>query len=41
MDIDPNGSNIVFHGRTVANSGGSARYMYSAQLTIDGQAIGI
>ncbi|KAK7748469.1 hypothetical protein SLS62_008508 [Diatrype stigma] len=40
MDIDPNGSNVVFHGRTAANEGGGGtRYMYSAQLTIDGKAI--
>lgn len=41
MDIDPNGSNVVFHGRTAANQGGGTRYMYSAQLTIDGKAIGV
>ncbi|RYP58295.1 hypothetical protein DL769_009015 [Monosporascus sp. CRB-8-3] len=40
MDIDPNGSFIVFHGRTGPNQGGGGtRYMYSAQLTIDGKRI--
>lgn len=39
MDIDPNGSFIVFHGRTAPNQGNAPRYMYSAQLSIDGKTI--
>ena len=39
MDIDPNGSNIVFHGRIAPNQGNAPRYMYSAQLAIDGKSI--
>ncbi|KAH8586582.1 glycosyl hydrolase [Bisporella sp. PMI_857] len=40
IDIDPNGRNVVFHGRTGANQGGGGRrYLYSAVLTINGRAV--
>ncbi|KAI0204812.1 glycoside hydrolase family 43 protein [Astrocystis sublimbata] len=39
LDIDPNGKNVVFHGRLNANDGGGAREMYSATLTINGRDV--
>ncbi|KAI1453410.1 glycoside hydrolase family 43 protein [Annulohypoxylon moriforme] len=40
LDIDPNGKNVVFHGRLAANQGGSGkRELYSAELTISGTSI--
>ncbi|XDG09047.1 hypothetical protein ABKA04_008662 [Annulohypoxylon sp. FPYF3050] len=40
LDIDPNGKNVVFHGRLAAGQGGSgSRELYSATLTISGQSI--
>jgi beta-xylosidase len=41
IDLDPNGSSVVFHGRENANSGGSTRVLYSASLTIDGQSVSL
>ncbi|RYC61857.1 hypothetical protein CHU98_g4362 [Xylaria longipes] len=38
LDIDPNGSSAVFHGRLNANQGNAARVLYSASLTINGQS---
>lgn len=39
-DIDPNGINMVFHGRTGANQGGNAdRVLYSATLNFNGRQI--
>lgn len=33
LDIDPNGKNVLFHGRTAPGQGGAGmRYLYSAQL---------
>ena len=40
LDIDPNGFNVLFHGRTVANDGSGIRELYSATLAINGQSIG-
>ncbi|KAI0888738.1 glycoside hydrolase family 43 protein [Annulohypoxylon maeteangense] len=39
LDIDPNGKNVVFHGRLAANQGNAKRELYSAQLTISGKSI--
>ncbi|KAI0404641.1 glycoside hydrolase family 43 protein [Xylaria palmicola] len=39
LDLDPNGSSVVFHGRLKANNGGGARELYSASLTINGRSI--
>ena len=39
LDIDPNGVNGVFHGRTVANNGGAPRELYSATLTFNGESV--
>ena len=39
IDIDPNGKNVVFHGRTVANQGNGKRLLYSATLTISGRSV--
>ncbi|KAF7563747.1 hypothetical protein G7046_g405 [Stylonectria norvegica] len=39
LDLDPNGRNAVFHGRLGANQGSAARELYSAVLTINGNAI--
>lgn len=39
IDIDPNGKNVVFHGRLNPNQGGAARELYSAELTISGRSI--
>ncbi len=38
-DIDPNGVNMVFHGRENPNDGQAARVLYSATLHIDGRNI--
>ncbi|KAJ4155840.1 hypothetical protein LMH87_001066 [Akanthomyces muscarius] len=38
-DIDPNGVNMVFHGRENPNDGKAARVLYSATLHIDGRNI--
>ncbi|KAM3550403.1 hypothetical protein MY1884_008266 [Beauveria asiatica] len=38
-DIDPNGVNMVFHGRENPNDGQAARVLYSATLHIDGRDI--
>ena len=40
VDIDPNGRNVVFHGRLQAGQGGGgARELYSAELTINGRSV--
>ncbi|KAI8628194.1 glycoside hydrolase family 43 protein [Xylariaceae sp. FL1651] len=39
LDIDPNGSSVVFHGRLNAKSPNGARELYSATLTINGQSV--
>ncbi|KAH9908491.1 glycoside hydrolase family 43 protein [Xylariomycetidae sp. FL2044] len=40
LDIDPNGKNVVFHGRLAANQGGSgSRELYSAVLSISGRSV--
>ncbi|KAI1420787.1 glycoside hydrolase family 43 protein [Xylaria sp. FL1777] len=39
FDIDPNGRTAIFHGRVKANDGNGARELYSATVTINGQAI--
>ncbi|KAI0133838.1 glycoside hydrolase family 43 protein [Xylariales sp. AK1849] len=40
LDIDPNGINIIYHGRNGAGQGGSGtRYMYSATLSISEEAV--
>ncbi|KAM3472988.1 hypothetical protein MY8738_008617 [Beauveria namnaoensis] len=38
-DIDPNGVNMVFHGRENPNDGQAARVLYSATLHFDGRNI--
>ena len=38
IDIDPNGRNVVFHGR-LQPGGGGKREMYSAELTINGRKV--
>ncbi|KAI1177901.1 glycoside hydrolase family 43 protein [Nemania sp. FL0916] len=39
LDLDPNGRNVVFHGRGKANDGSGARELYSASLTINGKSV--
>lgn len=40
LDIDPNGVNVVFHGRLAAGQGaGGTRELYSASLTINGKSV--
>ncbi|GFP53246.1 hypothetical protein ACSS6W_000737 [Trichoderma asperelloides] len=35
LDLDPNGVNVVFHGRTAPNSPNAARNLYTANLAIN------
>jgi hypothetical protein len=35
LDLDPNGVNVVFHGRTTANTPNGARNLYTANLAIN------
>ncbi|ORY60258.1 glycoside hydrolase family 43 protein [Pseudomassariella vexata] len=39
MDIDPNGSSVVFHGRLAAGQGSGTRELYSAAITINGHSV--
>jgi beta-xylosidase len=42
LDIDPNGSNVVFHARLEpGQGGGGARHLYSGTLAINGRAVSI
>ncbi|KAI1848713.1 hypothetical protein JX266_005572 [Neoarthrinium moseri] len=40
LDIDPNGKNVLFHGRDgPGQGGGGTRYLYSAVLSLNGKGI--